>query len=559
GIKEVRDQTDRNGLEIMIELDSGTDAKLVANYLLAKTQMQIFYNYNNIAIKDNAPVQMGLNELIGAYLNHQVEIQTRYITYDLNKDKKRLEIVEGLIRVAEISDQVINTIRKAPGSKSGVVKALIEAFKFTELQANAIAELRLYRLSKTDQSVYLEERDILKVRITEAEKVLGSKDEMDNHLIELLKKAKKDFATERKTVIEDVMEKLEVDADALIKHEETWVGVTRQGYIKRFSNRAYEANKLIDYGVRDADNIIYIHKINTEDKLLVFTNDGKYVYIPVHKIEESKFKGTGKHVNDFAAVGPEARIVAAISVNDFALPGFIIIATAKGKIKRTKISSFDVARYSRPLVAIKLAPDDTVVGVKPSNGFRQIILITANGRSSKYSETTISVNGTKSSGVKGISLPTDDQVTSMVAAGANDTIGLVSKRGGAKRVRVNTIIPMSKSTQGKRLYKNVKGNPHITVDAAIVLTTNRMIFRDAENLIIEKFNKVDITTPGEGFSAVGPSRTIDAKILVLNRIHAESKLFKDIDVSTPEEKFDEAEKKIKEIDNISIDDLLKDL
>ena len=559
GIKEVRDQTDRKGLEIMIELTSDTDANQVANYLLAKTQMQIYYNYNNIAIKDNGPHQMGLNELIGAYLKHQVEIQTNAINYDLSKDKRRLEIVEGLIKVAEISDQVIDTIRKASGSKSGVVKALMEAYKFTELQANAIAELRLYRLSKTDQSVYLEERDLLKERIKSFEKILSSKEEMDAYLIGLLKEVRKDFATDRKTMIEDIMEKLEVNADDLIKHEDTWVGVTRQGYIKRFSNRAYEANKLIDYGVRDADNIIYIHKINTADKLLLFTNEGKYIYIPVHKIEESKFKGTGKHVNDFAAVGPEARIVTAISVNDFTLPAFVVTATAKGKIKRTKISSFDAARYSRPLVAMKLAPGDTVVGVKPTNGFRQIILITANGKASKYSETSISINGTKSGGVKGISLPTDDQVTSMVAADAGSTIGLVSKRGGAKRVKVKDIIPMSKSTQGKRLYKLVKGNPHITVDAAIVLTTNRMIFRDAENLVIEKFNKVDITTPGQGFTAVGPSRTIDAKILVLNRIHKESSLFKNVEIQNPDEAFADAESKINEVDQMNIDDLLKDI
>ena len=559
GIKEVQDQTDRNGMLINIELTPGTNPYKIINYLLSKTQMQVYYTYNNIAIKDAGPHKMGLKELIDAYLKHQREVQTNLINYDLKKDNKRSEIVDGLIKVAAMSDEVINVIRNAKGSKKGVVIALMESFNFTELQSNAIAELRLYRLSRTDQSVYIDEKEVLRARIDTANAILSSPESLDEYIIGELKKIKKEFATPRKSVIEDLIEDIKFNPDELIKHEETWVGVTRQGYIKRFSNRVYEANELITYGVKDSDNIIYIHKINTADKLLIFTNEGQYVYIPVHKIEESKFKGFGKHINDFAAIGPDAKIIGAVSVNDFSLPAFIVLATRKGKVKRTLIKSFEVSVYKRPRVAMKLAKGDQLIAIKPTNGSRQVVLITIDGKAVKYPETSIGIYGTTASGVKGITLSTDDRVGALVVAPNDSVIGMVSKRGGAKRVKMSSISSASKTTQGKRLFRLIKGNPHIPIDAAIVKPTNRMIFRDIKSLTIEKFNKVDITTPNDGFTSVGPSKTMDAKILVLNRIHKDSGLFDKKVEGSHDEMFKSAEDKINAVDQISLDDLLKNL
>ncbi len=557
GIKDVRDESDRNGISVFIELTPGVDAVTISKYLLQKTDMQRYYSYNNIAIKDLAPVQMGLIELIDAYLNHQKDVQTKAIVYDLKKDERRIEIVDGLIKVSEMADEVIDTIRKAEGSKSGVVKALIEKFAFTELQASAIAELRLYRLSRTDQSVYIEERENLRVRIEKARKLLDSPEDFDNYLIGLLKGIKQDFAVPRRTEVEDVMEKLEVNTDDLIKHENAWIGVSRQGYIKRFSNRAYEANVLKDYGLKVEDSIVYLHQNNTADKLLAFTDRGKYVFIPIHQIAEVKWKEVGKHINDFATLAPGEKIVDAISVNDFKLDAFLVLVTASGKAKRTHISQFDVSRYSRPLMAMKLSAGDALVGAKPSNGFKQAIIITASGKAVKYSETEIAVYGTKSSGNKAISIPATDKVTSFAIAGNQETIGLLSKRGGAKKIRVSKILPMSKKTQGKHLFRAIKANPHITIDSAVIKPTDTAMFRD-DNIDIKyfKFNKLDITTPSEGFSSVGSSQTIDGKILVFNRIHAGSRLFEARKELSPEDKFSNAEKAI---DQISIDDLLKGL
>lgn len=219
GIKEVRDETDRNGLSIMIDITPGKEIQPILNYLLSKTDMQIYYNYNNISIKDKVPTQMSILSLIDAYLNHQKDVQRKALSFTLKKDKRRLEIVEGLIKVAEISDKIIDLIKSTKESKKGVVSALKEKFKFTELQATAIAELRLYRLSQTDQGLYKEEKEILLEKIASVEKTLGSNDEFNNYLISLLKELKRNFATERKSVIEDELGTINIDMHKLIKHE----------------------------------------------------------------------------------------------------------------------------------------------------------------------------------------------------------------------------------------------------------------------------------------------------------------------------------------------------
>lgn len=560
GIKDVRDESDRNGISIFIELSSGTDAEKIVKYLLQKTDMQVYYSYNNIAIKDSAPKQMGLSDLIDAYLNHQKEVQTNAINFDLSRDTKRLEIVNGLIRVAEIVDEVVKVIRSASG-KQDVVDKLISSFSFTENQAKAIADLRLYRLSKTDQSIYIEERDNLEKRIKIWNYLLQNENEFNSYLIKKLREVKKEFATERKTSIEDQMEVISISQDELINHEDAWVGVSYQGYIKRFSNRAYEANELETYGLKDGDSLEYLHKINTSDKLLIFTSEGKYIFLPVHNIAESKFKDVGRHINDFVAIKPNEFIVEAIAVNDFLLKVNITLVTKNGKGKRVKISDFEVKRFSTSYKAINLKADDKLVGAKISNGNKQIIIITKFAKAVKYSEHNLSVQGTKSSGIKAINLATDDQVTSFALVNQTDILGIVSNRGGIKRIKVETILPMSKNTKGKQLFRFIKGNPHLAIDAKSVDTSNKIAFAyNGKGLKIVEVTKAGISSFEEGFSQGGPSSTIGGKILKFNRIHKDSSIFENIVQDLDEtQTFAAAEAAIDSVDEISIDDLLKDL
>jgi topoisomerase-4 subunit A len=219
GIKNVRDETDRNGVSIKIELNSNVKIKPILNYLLSKTDMQIYYNYNNIVIVDKMPKLLSLSKLIDAYIKHQKEVQKSLIKYDLIKNKNRLEIIDGLIKISKNIEVIIDIIKNVKGSKQGVVKNLIDKFNFSKIQANAIAELKLYRLSKTDQNIYFEEKKELQEKIEYSNKLLNDEKKINNYLILLLKNLKKKFASKRKTKITNKIEKLEINMKNLIQQK----------------------------------------------------------------------------------------------------------------------------------------------------------------------------------------------------------------------------------------------------------------------------------------------------------------------------------------------------
>ena len=350
GIKEVRDETDRKGITICIDLTPKASPDQIIKYLLAKTDLQVYYSYNVVAIDNKTPRQMGLIQMIDSYLDHQKDVQTRALKFDLEKYQTRLEIIIGLIKVGEFPDEIIETIKKVEGSKSGVVKALMARFKFTKLQAEAIAELRLYRLSRTDQSVYHEEKDDLEKRVASIEKTLGCDKEFNKFLISRLNKLKLEYAEPRKSQVQDKMETVSFDMDSLIKHEEVYIGISRDGYLKRFSKRAYDANTLDKYVLKDKDKIIYLDFVKTTAKLLIFTSFGNYMILPAHKIQETKFKDIGRHLNDFATLKVDEKIIEVIGVFDFEIPAVITQVTELGKQKEQKFQTLwsqDLVKHIR--------------------------------------------------------------------------------------------------------------------------------------------------------------------------------------------------------------------
>ena len=559
GIKDVRDETDRNGISIVIDLVPGTAPEPIVNYLLQKTDMQIYYNYNNVGIVNNAPKLLGLIELIDAYLAHQKDVQTKSLNFDIFKFEKRLEIVQGLIKVATIAEKVIDTIRKAEGSKAGVVKALMDKYNFTENQASAIADLKLYRLSKTDQSIYLDEEKVLLERIKNINSLLSDEKAFDKYLIDQLRQFKKDFATERRTTITDMVEKLEVNMEELIMHEDIWVGVTRKGYIKRVSNRAYESNTIDKYTLNENDTIIFLKKINTSHRLLAFTNKGRYIIVPSHLINETKWKDAGKHINDFAVIEPNEFIIKVFAIESFDIPVNIVTLSSNGKIKRTKLENFDASRISKPLVAMKLEDKATLTGVGISNGFNQLIIATDTAKAVKYSETQVPYQGPKSKGVKGISLPKYVKAINLTVTNKNDVIGFISKRGGAKRIKVSEILPSSRTTQGKKIFRYVKGNPHIIIDSSVVSPDTKYGFvSPKKEIIIKEFKEINITSFEEGFTLL-KGKVVDGCIANFIDLTKNSKIISNIEQETEEQIFHNAEKAIDKITQLSIDDILKDI
>ncbi|MCP4337159.1 MAG: DNA topoisomerase IV subunit A [Mycoplasma sp.] len=558
GIKEVIDETDRNGIHINIRLNPEANIELILNYLYKKTDLQIYYNYNNIAIKDRVPKLLSLSNLIEAFISHQRNVQTSKLKYKLDKDKTRHEIVTGLVRVAGIADQVIKVIRNAPGSKSGVVKDLIENFEFTQIQASAIAELRLYRLSSTDQSIYIKEKMDLEERIILCKKILNSEEEMNNYIISKLKEIKKEFATPRKTLIETEMAKIEIKPEDLIKNEDLYVAVTKMGYLKSFSNRAFESNNIVDFGMKEGDSLIFLEKTNTLSKLIVLCDDGKYIYIPVHQIKDIKFKSIGQHINDFASLNPLSSILTAFSISNFSLKANILMVTKLGKTKRVNISEFETTRYKKSLIAFKLTDEDKLTSAKLTNGNMEVLIISSNSKAVKYNESTIPLQGIKASGVIGISL-NDNYVTGLVVAKKEDIITLATNKGGIKRMYMNKILSSSRSTKGKSLFKEVKSQSQIVIEGFASNPTSQVLFNSPTEITLHKVNKVGISDYNSGFSLIKKTKEMYVpKSFGFDNLDKNSTLL-DIKNISDEEAFENAEKEIEKISQLSLDDILGDI
>lgn len=557
GIENVRDESDRNnGIQIVIELNAESDEEQIINYLFSKTDLQVYYNYNNVVIQNRAPQKLGLMAMIDAYLEHQSAIQRAILTFDLRRDQKRSEIIIGLIKASTIVEQIISLIKQTVGSKQAVVKALKETLNFTAVQAEAISELKLYRLSKTDQSVFIEEQKMLEEKIKYNQKLLRSTPDFNNYLIDLLKDLRTKFGKKRRTQIQDEVEKIVIDLDALIKHEETWIGVSRQGYIKRFSNRVFEANEIINYALKENDSLVYLHKINTVDKLLVFTSKGRFIFIPTHKVDEVKWKDFGKHLNDYATINADELVVDALAINDFNLEAFLVLVTKYGKGKRVAIKDFLVSRHSRAMRAINLNKDDVLINVRPSSGRKYIIIMTKESKAVRYFEKELPIYSLNSGGVKAINLTPNDYVCALVVASANSTIGLVSNRGGLKRMRAFTILQVNKINKGKHFFRTLKTHPHQVLDAKVVEPSTKVYFLGSKKREIHNFKNIEISTSTSGFSLLASSKILDASIMHYNRLHSDSSLFEKQSVKNEEEQFVEAEKIIEKAAQISLDDVL---
>lgn len=341
GIIEIKDRSDRDGINILITLDINSNEDSILNYLFSKTQMQITYSYNNIVIDNNSPTLMNLENLISSYIAHIKNVKTLSLNYDLNKAKVRLEIINGFIKVSEITSQVIELIRKTQGSKMGVVNNLIQAFNFTKLQAESIAELRLYKLSQTDKEIYLKEKVEVEETINIIENLLNNEKEFNNFLINEIKAIKKEFSVPRKTQIEEKDFEVSYNKLDLVKEEIINVSISKNGFIKRFSDKVLENNEWKNYALKEKDNLVFFSKVNTVNFLLCFTNLGNYIIVAIYQIQEVKWKDLGNNINLFASdIRPDEEIVSVIEVSDFEENLSVMLGTKKGYFKRVMLKDF---------------------------------------------------------------------------------------------------------------------------------------------------------------------------------------------------------------------------
>ncbi|OIK15147.1 DNA gyrase subunit A [Bacillus sp. MUM 116] len=461
GISEVRDETDRTGLRIVIELKKDADAEGVLNYLYKNSDLQVAYNFNMVAIYNKRPKQMGLRDFLDAYIDHQKEVVTRRTEFDLNKAMERQHIVEGLMKALSILDEVIATIR-ASKDKRDAKDNLITKFGFTELQAEAIVSLQLYRLTNTDITALQNEAEELAKKIEEWTAILASEKKLLSVIKKELKDVKKRFADERRSKIVAEIEELKINLEVMVPSEDVIVTVTKDGYVKRTSQRSYAASNGQDLAMKDTDRLLAQLDMNTKNVLLLFTNKGNYLFCPVHELPDIRWKDLGQHVANIIPIERDEEIIQAIPVKDFETNAFLVFITKNGMVKKTELKAYKAQRYSKPLVGINLKEDDQVVDVHLTDGSLEVFLVTQLGYALWFAEEEISIVGVRAAGVKGINLKDDDYVIGgkVLTPGSNESIVIATQRGSMKKMKLKEFELASRAKRGVVILRELKNNPH---------------------------------------------------------------------------------------------------
>lgn len=469
GIADVRDETDRTGLRIVIELKKEADAEGILNYLYKNTDLQVPYNFNMVAIHKRRPKLLSLPELLDAYIEHQKEVVTNRSRYELKKAHNRQHIVEGLMKALSILDDVIATIR-ASKDKRDAKDQLIARYDFTEAQAEAIVTLQLYRLTNTDITALKQEAEELAKKIAELTAILASEKKLLSVIKTELKKLKKAYADERRTVIQEEIEEIKINLEVMVPVEDVIVTVTKEGYVKRTSIRSYTASNGQDFGMKESDRLLAQLETNTTDVLLLFTRKGNYIYCPVHELPDIRWKDVGQHISNLVPLDRDDDLVSAISVRDFEQPLDLLFITKQGMVKRTELKQYKVQRYGRPIVAINIKENDEVVNVYVTDGTNDLFIVTHQGYGLWFGEEEISTVGVRAAGVKGIQLKEEDFVVaaSPIRHADSAVVVIATQRGAVKKMALHEFDKSSRAKRGLVMLRELKTNPHRIV-AALVL------------------------------------------------------------------------------------------
>lgn len=488
GIAEVRDETDRTGLRIVIELKKDVDSEGILKYLYKATDLQISYNFNMVAIHDKTPKLMSLKGILDAYIAHQRDVVTRQSEYELRKAKERAHIVEGLIKAISILDEVIATIRSS-NDKQDAKRRLMEQYGFTEPQSEAIVNLQLYRLTNTDITSLEKEAEELNKRISELEAILSDEKKLLKVIKKDLSSMKKKYHTDRMTVIEDEIEKLEINPEVTVPSDDVLVSVTQAGYIKRTSLRSYAASGGEDFAMKEGDRLLGLFEINTTDTVLLFTNKGNYLYLPIHGLPDIRWKDLGQHIANLITVEKDERIIRAVPIRNFSEAKYFLFITKAGMIKRSELSLYQAQRYSKPLVAINVKGEDEVVDVHVTDGHQDIFLATNTGYGLWYHESEVKIIGQRAAGVKAMALKDDEEIVAgkIFDENSDPSILLVTQRGAVKRMRLKEFEKSTRAKRGVVMLRELKSSPHRVV--GLQLTQGKeILFLETENGTTQEVN-----------------------------------------------------------------------
>ena len=470
GISEVRDETDRTGIRIAIDLKANANKDVIMKYLLKNTDLQISYNYNCVAIVNRTPKTLGILEILDAYIAHKREVITKRTEFDLAYYTKNYNIATGLIKAISILDEVIALIR-ASKNKSDAKVNLVNKYKFTEEQAEAIVTLQLYRLTNTDIVVLEEECEKLKNLIEECNKILNNETELKNVMKSELREIKKNYAVPRKTEIRDEIVDIKVDAKEMIPDEKVIVVVTNEGYVKRVSQKSFKTSDE-ETTLKPGDFVTGRFLASTKDSLLLFTNLGNYLFVPIHIIPETKWKDLGKHISNTIMIKEQEKIIASLVLKD--KNKNVTLFTKNGLTKQVPLKDFEVTRYSKPMTAIKLKENDELINADISK--EEVLFVTSNGLCLRFNTNEIPIVGSKASGVKGINLK-DDYCIYASPIKNEEYLNVYTNYKTIKRLKLSDIIPISRAKKGNMLFKKAKTKDYKILFAYLTETKDINLYK----------------------------------------------------------------------------------
>ncbi len=466
GIQEVRDESDKEGLRIAIDIKKDFDEDAILNFLHKKTDLTKSYNYNMVAINSKRPEQMGLLDIFDAYIYHQKEVVTNRSHYDLRKATKRLHIVEGIIRMVDIVDDVVKLIRASKG-KADARQGLMKAFSFTEEQAEAILTLQLYRLSNTDLGALKKEEKALNKQIIELNDILHNENTLEKVIKKELRQVIKTVDTTRLSEIEEDIERITFQQEDLIKSEQVMVGITKEGYVRQASIRSFRATE--NANLKDEDAFLFVGEVATTDTLLIFTNKGNYIFLPVYKLPESKWKELGIHINNIVQMDADEDVLFITNVTSFEEDRHLLFTTKDNLVKLTALKDFEAVRFNRPLRAINLNEGDEVVHVTETDSLEKDVITMSNyGHTLRYDLSEIPVTSTSAKGVKGLTLAPKYHLAASLVLDNHKDLLILTSRGTIKRMRVTDIPKKHRAQKGILIFKQVKSNPYYIKDLSLL-------------------------------------------------------------------------------------------
>ncbi|WP_421617689.1 DNA topoisomerase IV subunit A [Brevibacillus sp. TJ4] len=468
GAIAVRDETgrkeaDMKQVRIVIDIRKEADEQAILNYLYKNTDLQIYYNYNMNVIHEGTIRQMGLKQLLGAYIEHQKEVVTRRSQFDLDKKVNREHVVEGLIRAKSILRQIVDTIMDSE-DRADAKRNIMEAYGFTELQADAILNIQLASLTRLDIVKLEKERAALEKEIAELREILGSEKRLIQVITQELREIKKKYAGERRTEIQGEIEEIKVDLAMQINAEDCIVTLTNEGYAKRTSPRSFKSmgGTIETCGVKEGDRVRHFVETNTSHTALFFTQDGKYFATLVNSLPDDKWKDIGSALVNVIPLEKQQRIVGFAVVEDFKRPLFVYHVSSRGMIKKTPLAEYETNRSSA-LVAAKLkSADDEFVSVFVADEAGDFLVATRDGMGIRFPRVEVGATGRASSGVKAIALGAGDQVVSLLPVEPDDqrAFSLVTREGIVKRTRIADIPLQGRAGKGVQLIRKRKTHPH---------------------------------------------------------------------------------------------------